>query len=106
MVISEFIKFNKDKLRYELIELETIDGLAKVLTYGAKKYKANNWKNCKDQKVWIGAFFRHFQAWRNGEIIDPESGLPHLYHAITNLSFMIYLDSFNTKVVENGNKDD
>jgi deoxycytidylate deaminase len=92
IIVPEFMKFDKDKLRYELIPPIVLTALAKVLTYGAEKYKPHNWKNCIDTDRWIGAFFRHIQAWRDGEIIDPDSGLPHLDHALTNLAFLVHLD--------------
>lgn len=93
IIIEEFIKYDKNKLRYDLITSETLQALATVLTYGAKKYKPNNWKQSGTPDRFVAAFFRHFEAWRLGEDIDPDSGFPHLDHALTNLSFIQYLDN-------------
>ena len=87
-----FTKHDKDKLRYELIPPEAMKALAEVLTFGADKYSANNWRQCSDTTRYLGALMRHIEAFRMGEITDPESGLPHLSHAMTNLAFMIALE--------------
>lgn len=90
---KEGLKYDQGKTRYDLIPIETIDGIAQVLTMGAEKYGSNNWQNLDDgTNRCIAAFFRHFQAWRRGEILDPESGLHHLAHALTNLSFLLWFD--------------
>jgi hypothetical protein len=75
-------KYDAGKLRYELITPEMEEALAEVLTYGAKKYSANSWQKVEPfEDRYYGALRRHLQEWRKGEIIDPESGLPHLNHA-------------------------
>jgi hypothetical protein len=74
-----------------LIPPETIKALATVLTYGAKKYKPNNWKNGEKDR-YIAALYRHLEAWRSGETCDEESGLEHLAHAMANIAFLHYLD--------------
>ena len=40
----------------------------------------------------IGATIRHLTAWRSGERLDPESGLPHLAHAACSVLFMLAID--------------
>jgi len=87
-----FMKFDKDKLRYSLIPPYALEELAKVLSYGAKKYKPNNWRKNTDISRYEDALWRHLQAWRKGEEIDKESGLSHLAHALTNLVFIIELN--------------
>jgi len=90
-VVEEFMKFDSAKLRYELIPPSTTFALARVLTYGARKYKPNNWKKGKAER-YVGAAMRHLEAWRNGEKLDEESGLPHLEHLLTNVAFLVELD--------------
>lgn len=92
IVINEFLKFDDSKPRYDLIPVEVLRGLADVLTYGAHKYKPNNWKECKDTDRYIAALMRHIEAYRGGEKIDKESGLHHLAHAATNIAFLLHLD--------------
>lgn len=88
-LVDSFMKFDKDKLRYGLIPPQATKAIAQVLTYGAKKYKPNNWKLGEPER-YIDALYRHLEAWRAGEELDPESGLSHLAHAITNISFLLY----------------
>jgi|TARA_B110000902_G_C14273059_1_gene573938 deoxycytidylate deaminase len=91
IVIDAFMKFDTDKLRYDLIPPKSMEYLAKVLTFGAKKYKPNNWKNNTDLGRYESALMRHFEAYRLGEYHDEDSGLPHLAHALTNLVFLLEL---------------
>jgi len=91
-VVEGFMKFDTDKLRYDLIPPESMEALAKVLTYGAKKYKPGNWKNATNIDRYTAALYRHLEAWRKGEEVDEESGLPHLAHAITNVAFLIWFE--------------
>ena len=90
IVVERFLKFDKDKLKYDLIPTEAIKALAEVLTYGAKKYKPDNWKNCEDVSRYIAALMRHLEAYRSGKTVDDESGLPHIYHLLTNAAFLTY----------------
>lgn len=92
IVVDKFMKFDTGKLRYDLVPTSAFEGLAKVLTYGAKKYSPNNWRNAEDTDRYIAALYRHLEAWRKGEKVDEESGLKHLEHAITNVAFLLELD--------------
>lgn len=92
IVVNSFMKFDTDKLRYDLIPVSATRGLASVLTYGAKKYKPGNWKLVDDKDKYIAALYRHLDAWRDGEKVDEESGLSHLAHAMTNIAFLLDLD--------------
>lgn len=91
------MKFDTGKLQYSLIPPETLTALAEVLTFGARKYAINGWKFVPDaERRYMDALFRHIEAYRMGEAIDSESGLPHLAHALANLSFLHYF-YLNTK---------
>lgn len=86
------LKYDTGKLQYSLIPPETLKALASVLTFGAQKYAPDNWKLVEDgERRYLDALFRHLEAYRSGEKVDPESGLPHLSHALTNLAFIHYL---------------
>ena len=86
------LKFDTGKLQYSLIPPETLSALAEVLTFGARKYAPNNWLLVQDGETrYLDAAFRHLEAFRKGETHDPESGLHHLAHLLTNVAFLHYL---------------
>lgn len=90
--MSVGLKYDGDKLQYSLIPPETLAALAEVLTFGAKKYSPGNWMLVPEgERRYTDALFRHIEAWRSGEKLDPESGLPHLSHALACLTFLHYL---------------
>ena len=90
------MKFDTGKLQYSLIPPETLSALAEVLTFGARKYTIDGWKYVPDAKRrYMNALFRHLEAFRAGETHDPESGLHHLSHVLTNVAFLHYLHTTN-----------
>ena len=90
--VETFKKFDGEKLQYHLIPPSTLKGLAQVLTYGANKYSAENWRTVDDKNRYVSALYRHLELWREGEVLDSESGLPHLSHALTNVAFLLELE--------------
>lgn len=91
-VVNNFMKWDMYKLKYSLIPPSAMKALAQVLTYGARKYKPNNWREVDDISVYWDALYRHLEAYRAGDKVDDESGFSHLAHAITNLAFLIELE--------------
>ena len=84
-------KFDDGKLRYDLVPPAVLKQLATVLTFGAKKYGANNWQTVPDSRDrYYAAMMRHVEADRGGEVFDEESGLPHLTHALACVAFMLH----------------
>ena len=87
------MKFDQEKTRFDLIDPYFHKDLAQVLTFGAIKYKPNNWQHVKDAKTrYIAALERHTNAYKMGEITDQESGLPHMAHIACNSMFLHYLE--------------
>ena len=57
--------------------------MGKVFELGAKKYGRFNWRlHTVSATVYYDAALRHLMAWFEGEDLDPESGVPHLAHAM------------------------
>jgi Domain of unknown function (DUF5664) len=81
------MKHDQDKPQMELISSTWIEGVAAVLTFGAKKYAAHNWRKGIAQSRLLGATLRHLFAYSRGEDLDPETGLCHLYHASCCIMF-------------------
>jgi hypothetical protein len=86
-------KYDNDKLRWDLLPIETIESVVEVFTMGAKKYDDNNWQLVENgNERYYAAMMRHITEWRKGNKIDSESGLNHLSHAMCNLVFLMWLD--------------
>ncbi len=81
---------NKGKTRYDLINLDIEDEVARVFTFGSRKYSDRNWEKGMPISVHYASCRRHMLAFMAGEDYDKESGLHHLAHAIWNLGAMIW----------------
>lgn len=88
-------RFNEGKpaLSY-MLELDKASrGVSRVLEYGAKKYARNNYKNggpMSAKEFLLDSMLRHAMAYMNGEDLDEESGLPHVYHMACSAMFAAY----------------
>lgn len=78
------LKHDDGKLRLDLIPPEVIEMLGEIYTYGSHKYGANNWEKGFEEGRLLAAARRHDLALAKGEMLDPESGLPHTAHAAWN----------------------
>lgn len=81
-------RYNAGKPDLSLIPMVTLEDEARVWEYGKKKYAAWNWTKGMDWSVPFACAMRHMAAWQRGEECDPESGLPHLAHAMCNLRML------------------
>jgi hypothetical protein len=87
------VKLDNGKLLMSLIPVEALTGLAEVLTFGAQKYTPNGWQTVPNgEQRYMDALLRHYCSYRSGEINDPESGLSHLKHMLTNIAFLVWLE--------------
>jgi hypothetical protein len=85
-------KADAGKPRWELLPLDPIEMVVRVLTFGASKYSDDGWRKVENAKErYFGALLRHIFAFRRGEWLDPESGLPHIAHALCNLVILYEL---------------
>ncbi len=96
-----------EKLPYELLPAMALDEVVQVLKFGAKKYSLSGWRSLVkgDMPKLIGAALRHIFAYQRGELIDSETGIDHLAHAVCDLMFIQEL-KFILKERENGGKED
>ncbi|MEM9691813.1 MAG: dATP/dGTP diphosphohydrolase domain-containing protein [Myxococcota bacterium] len=87
-------KFKHDggKAPMDLVPWDAVEGVAMVLEYGARKYQPHSWRRVEDGKGrYFAAALRHLIAHLRGEVVDPESGLPHVDHAACNVLFLASL---------------
>lgn len=82
------VKHDQAKIKMGLISSRFLRGLADVLTQGAEKYAAHNWRKGMATSRYYDALQRHLTAWNDGEDNDPEWGKSHLYHAACCLMFL------------------
>ena len=88
--MSEGRKFDSEKPKLYLLPPKSIIEIGKVLTYGAEKYDAENWRKVDDlQNRYTSAALRHIFAHIDGEKLDEETGLSHLAHAMCCLLFKL-----------------
>lgn len=84
------VKFDSDKPRMELLDTYALEQIALVMSFGAKKYAAHNWRGGLAWSRLIGAALRHILAFMKGEDKDPESGLSHIAHAGCCIMFLLW----------------
>lgn len=87
------IKFDQEKPRMDLLDAYAIEQLAMVLTFGAKKYDAHNWRKGLHKTRLIAAALRHLFAYLRGEDKDSETQLSHAAHAMCCCMFILGLES-------------
>jgi hypothetical protein len=97
---SVALKYDNDKVPWELCPFGAVEGMLEVLKYGKNKYTvrdeegnvinegAHNWRKGFKWSRLIGAAYRHLTAFTKGEDFDPESNLNHLYHLMCCVAFL------------------
>lgn len=94
-------RFNKGKpeLSYVMSTGPALDGVARIMEFGAKKYARDNWKKGLEPDSILDSLLRHVAKYLNGEYLDlnkygeadkDHSGLPHVDHIACNALFLGY----------------
>ena len=87
------IKYDSEKPKMNLLPPKAIVEISKVLTFGAAKYDAENWRKLDDlQDRYTAGALRHIFAHMDGEELDPETNLSHLAHAMCCLLFKLEIE--------------
>lgn len=61
-----------------------------ALLDGALKYGRSNWRDAGVRAtIYVDALIRHVTAYLEGEDVDPDSGVPHLGHALACLAILV-----------------
>lgn len=86
-IVTDGLKHDGGKLRLSLVPAEAIEAIGAVMTHGAKKYGKDSYKKVAPER-YRDALMRHICKWlKDPQEIDEDSGLPHLWHIITNAAF-------------------
>lgn len=100
-------KFDNGKPRWDLMPLDVIEEIVKVLTFGAKKYGPNNWQNVEPFKDrYFAALQRHLVKWQQGCLYDEEffdiygKKISHLAFAGCNIVFLLWKELHGDDVSE------
>lgn len=90
---SDTAKADAGKPRPTLVPVSLIEAVTAIREYGCRKYHdPENWRQVEPQR-YRDALYRHWLAYLRGELLDPESGLPHLWHMVTNGAFLIEMEA-------------
>lgn len=85
-------KADEGKPRPTLVPPSLMKAVTAVREYGTRKYKdPDNWKKVSAER-YRDAVYRHWLAYLDGENMDQESGLPHLWHIACNVAFLIEME--------------
>lgn len=90
-------KADSGKPRPSLVPPALIDGVMRIREFGTARYGApNNWRKV-DADRYHDALLRHILAmWEDWGAVDPDSGMPHLWHAACNIAFLMqYMEDGN-----------
>lgn len=95
-------KADAGKPRLTLVPQQIIWDIAKVREFGTEKYKdPDNWKRVEIERYRDAAFRHMLRYLADPHGYDDESGLPHLYHLATNISFLCELETYADKPESN-----
>lgn len=91
-LLSEGTKADEGKVPFDLLSPDFLDGVSRVLAFGAQRYAPYNWAlGIKYSRVYA-ALQRHLWAFWGGEDNDEETGMPHLWHAGCCLMFLTHYE--------------
>lgn len=92
---NQAIKHDQGKVDLTYVSYELMYAVSRVREFGARKYSRDNFKGGAG-KEWVlrnfAAVLRHIFSRLRGEILDPESKLPHTWHALCGLEHIVYAE--------------
>jgi len=83
---SAGLKDDGNKVDWAILKYAPLEDVVRVFMMGEEKYDRHNYLEVEDWETrYWNAAMRHMVAHQRGEYMDPESGLPHLAHAVASL---------------------
>lgn len=95
------LRYNSNKLRFDLIPADVMLEVAKVFTHGSIKYAERNWERGMSWSICRGSKERHWNKRLLGFTIDEESKCRHLAHDIVNTMFLLAYELRGLKKLDN-----
>lgn len=99
---DQIAKADAGKLQLTLVPRNIIRAVAVVRAYGNKKYPEggpDNWKQVEKER-YRDAMFRHLLAYLDDPTaVDPESGIPHLWHLACNCAFLCEMERYQKQAI-------
>ncbi len=87
------LRYNVSKLPLSWVPGSLVKAVAAVLKKATERpvnpYPAHNWRKGLKWAEVSESLERHLIAWREGENLDPDTGLSHLWHMGCNIAFLI-----------------
>lgn len=96
-------RYNNGKLRWDLVEWNSVEEMLKVLEFGALKYNPQNWKKGLNREEILESTQRHLIKLFQKEELDSESQLHHAGHVMCNMMFYLYHAKHSSFVFERNN---
>ena len=88
--MTSFRKDDQGKPRFELIPPKALEQVARSFTHGAKEYGEENYlREGATYRRYLGAAYRHLNAWAAGEDTDAPTGLSHLAALAANALILL-----------------
>lgn len=97
-------KHDAGKEPLDLIPYESMQEIAKVLAFGAKKYAPFNWTKGIAYSRLLAAAMRHMHAYNSGIDKDEETGISHLGHAGCCIMFLLWMEKNRPDLDDRGFK--
>ena len=87
----------KKKAPLNLLPPYALEQCSWVHKLGSEKYGPYNWrKTGVCASTYVAAIMRHLNAWRDGEDLDPESGISHIAHVACSCNILLDADYCGT----------
>lgn len=83
-------RYGVAKPSMSVVPTDALIYLSKVMRLGERKYGLMNWRKDRvSASTYYDAALRHMMSWYDGEDVDPESGQPHIAHAMACMAILL-----------------
>jgi hypothetical protein len=87
---NQSLRFNQHKLRWSLVDFDSLTEMLLVLEFGAEKYAPNNWRKGLHREEILESVQRHLIELFENKEMDGESKLHHMGHIMCNAMFYLH----------------